>query len=122
MQKQECQWQEIGTSPVFREMIKKIPDGAGCVMLDAGYGAHENYRMIRNMGRRPVICTRKNHIVKGFGPRAEMLRWQEKNPEEFEKIVPPMQHSGISILVIQAQVYCGCSSKENGNTKIAVNF
>ena len=44
-------------SPVFREMIKKIPDGAGYVMLDAGYDAHENYKMIRNTGRRPVICT-----------------------------------------------------------------
>ena len=72
-------------SPVFREMIKNVPDGVGCVMLDAGYDAHENYRMIHNTGRRPVICTRKNHVVKGFGPRAEMLRWQEKNPEEFEK-------------------------------------
>ena len=72
-------------SPVFREMIKNVPDGVGCVMLDAGYDAHENYKMIRSTGRRPVICTRKNHVVKGFGPRAEMLRWQEKNPEEFEK-------------------------------------
>ena len=35
--------------------------------------------------------TRKNRVVKGFGPRAEMLRWQEKNPEEFEKMYP--QHS-----------------------------
>ena len=32
--------------------------------------------------------TRKNRVVKGFGPRAEMLRWQEKNPEEFEKMYP----------------------------------
>ena len=77
-------WGRAHDSPVFLEMIKKIPDGAGYVMLDAGYDAHENYRMIRNTGRRPVICTRKNHVVKGFGPRAEMLRWQEKNPEEFE--------------------------------------
>ena len=71
-------------SPVFRDMIKKVPDGTGCVMLDAGYDAHENYKMIRNTGRKPVICTRKNHVVKGFGPRAEMLRWQERNPKEFE--------------------------------------
>ena len=26
-------------SPVFREMIKRVPDGAGCVMLDAGHDA-----------------------------------------------------------------------------------
>ena len=72
-------------SPVFREMIKKVPNGSGSVMLDAGYDAHENYNMICDTGRKPVICTRKNHVVKGFGPRAEMLRWQEKNPEEFDK-------------------------------------
>ena len=54
------------------------------MVLDAGYDAHENYRMIRNAGRRPVICTRKNRVVRGFGPMAEMLRWQEKNPEEFK--------------------------------------
>ena len=57
-------------SPVFREMIKKVPDGTGCVMLNAGYDARENYRMIHNTGRRPVICTHKNHVVRGFGPRA----------------------------------------------------
>ena len=65
-------------------MIKNVPDGVRCVMLDAEYDAHENYKMIRSTGRRPVICTRKNHVVKGLSPRAEMLRWQEKNPEEFE--------------------------------------
>ena len=48
------------------------------------YDARKNYKMIRDTGRRPVICTRKNHVVKGFGPKAEMFRWQEKNPEEFE--------------------------------------
>ena len=41
--------------------------------------------MIRDADRKPVICTRKNHVARGFGPRAEMIRWQEKNPEEFEK-------------------------------------
>ena len=61
-------------SPVFRQMIKRVPDGTGCVMLDAGYDAHENYRMIYNTCRRPVICTRRNHVVKGFGPRTEMPR------------------------------------------------
>ena len=81
-------------SPVFREMIKNVPDGVGCVMLDAGYDAHENYKMIRSTGRRPVICTRKNHVKKGFCPRAEMLRWQEKNPF--------VQHSRIGVLVIHA--------------------
>ena len=38
-------------SPVFREMIKNVPDGVGCVMLDAGYDADENYKMIRSTGQ-----------------------------------------------------------------------
>ena len=54
------------------------------VILDAADDTYENYKMICNGCRRPVICTRKNRVVRGFGPRAEMLRWQEKNPEEFE--------------------------------------
>ena len=72
-------------SPIFREMFGRVPDGTGCVMLDAGYDAVKNYKMIRDSGRRPVICTRKNHVARGFGPRAEMIRWQEKSPEEFEE-------------------------------------
>ena len=72
-------------SPVFREMFERAPDGTGCVMLDAGYDATKDYKMIRDACRRPVICTRKNHVAGGFDPRAEMIRWQEKNPEEFEE-------------------------------------
>ena len=72
-------------SPVFWRMFKNVPDGTGCVMLDAGYDSVKNYKMIRDAGRRPVICTRKNHFARGFSPRAEMIRWQEKNPEEFEE-------------------------------------
>ena len=71
--------------PVFREMSGNVPNDTGCVMLDAGYDAVKNYKVIRNSGRRPVICTRKNHAARGFGPRAEMIRWHEKNPEEFEE-------------------------------------
>ena len=72
-------------SPVFREMFGSVPDGTGCVMLDAGYEAIKNYKMIRDTGRTPVICTRKNHVARGFDPRAEMIRWPERSPEEFEK-------------------------------------
>ena len=53
-------------------------------MLDAGYDAVKNYKMIRDAGSKSVICTRRNHVARGFGPRAEMIRWQEKNPKEFE--------------------------------------
>ena len=54
------------------------------VVRVAGYDAVTNYKVIRDSGRRPVICTCKNHVARGFGPRAEMIRWQE-NPEEFEE-------------------------------------
>ena len=40
-------------SPVFRRMFGSVPDGTGCVMLDAGYDAVKNYKMIRDAGRRP---------------------------------------------------------------------
>ena len=72
-------------SPRFRQMFAMVPDGTGCVMLDAAYDAYENYRMIRNSGRRPVIDPRKDHTLKGYNPRAEMLRWRKENPEEFER-------------------------------------
>ena len=72
-------------SLVFREMFGKVPDGTGFVMVDTGYDATKNYKMIRNSGKRPVICTRKNHAARRFGSRAEMIRWQEKNSEEFEE-------------------------------------
>ena len=62
-----------------------VPDGTGCVMLDAAYDTYENYRVNRNSGRRPVIDPRRDHTLKGYNPRAEMLRWRKENPEEFER-------------------------------------
>ena len=72
-------------SPRFRQMFAVVPDGTGCVMLDTAYDAYENCRMICSSGRRPVIDPRKDHTLKGYNPRAEMLRWRQENPEEFEK-------------------------------------
>ena len=66
-------------------MFAMVPDGTECAMLDAAYDVHENYRMIRYSGRRSVIDLRKNHTLKGYNPRAEMLRWRKENPEEFER-------------------------------------
>ena len=77
-------WRRAHDSLVLREMFERVPDGTGCVMLDAGYGAIKNYKMIFDVGRKPVICTHRNHVARGSGPRAGMIRWQEKNPQEFE--------------------------------------
>ena len=54
-------------SSAFRGIFGNVPDGIGYVMLDAGYDAVKNYKMIRDSGRRPVICTRRNHVARGFG-------------------------------------------------------
>ena len=72
-------------SPWFRRIFARVPGGAGCVMPDAAYDAYENYRVIRYSGKRPVIDPRKDHTLKGYNPRAEMLRWRKENPEEFER-------------------------------------
>ena len=45
-------------------MFAMVPDGTGCVMLDAGYDAIKNYKMIRDADRKPMICTRKNHVAR----------------------------------------------------------
>ena len=42
------------------------PDDTGYVTLDARYDAIKNYKMIRDVGRKPVICTRKNHVARGL--------------------------------------------------------
>ena len=36
-------------------------------------------------GKRPVIDPRRDHTLKGYNPRAEMLRWRQENPEELER-------------------------------------
>ena len=47
-------------------MFAMVPDGTECVMLDAGYDVIRNYKMIRDAGRKPMICTRKNHVARGL--------------------------------------------------------
>ena len=73
-------------SPRFRQMFARVPDGTGCVMLDAAYDAYANHKAIHDSGRRQVIDPRRDHITRGYSPRAKMLRWRQENPEEFERI------------------------------------
>ena len=84
------------------------------------YDARKNYKMIRDTGRRLVICTRKNHVVKGFGPKAEMFRWQEKNPEEFEDTYRQRSIVESVFSSFKCRFTASCSCKEDGNAKIAV--
>ena len=85
-------------------------------MLDAGHDANKT-QIIWDSGRKPVICTRKNHTVKGFGIGAEMLRWQEKSPEEFEKTYRRMVES---VFLSLKKVYCSSPCKEPVDPKAAV--
>ena len=71
--------------PWFRRIFARVPGGAGCVILDAACDAYENYRVIRYSGRRSVIDPCKDHTLKGYNPRVEMLRWRKENPEELER-------------------------------------
>ena len=64
-------------SPWFRRIFARVPDGTGCVMLGTAYDTYGNYRMIRNSGRRPVNNPRKDHTLKDYNPKAEMLRWRK---------------------------------------------
>ena len=54
-------------------------------MLDAAYDAYANHKAIHDSGRRPVIDPHRDHITRGYSPRAKMLRWRQENPEEFER-------------------------------------
>ena len=76
--------------------------------------------MIRDTDRRPVICTRKNRVVKGFGPRAETLRWQEKNSEEFEDTYHQRSIVESVFSSFKCRFTASCSCKEDGNAKTAV--
>ena len=70
-------------SPVFRQMMKNIPSGTGIITLDSAYDAYINCKMIVDTGRRPVIKPKSNSKVKGYSPRAKMVRWYQKDPASF---------------------------------------
>ena len=91
-------------SPVFREMIKGVPGSTRCVMLDARYNVHKNYKMICNAGRRPVICTCKNHAVRNS------VQGQRRSSDR-KRILKSLKrrttwHGRVCVLIAQVQVYC----------------
>ncbi len=75
----------VHDSPTFRVMFKRIREGQGFVILDAGYDAHANCTLIKRSGRTPVIWPKKNHVAHGYNARSRMLRWFDGDREEFEK-------------------------------------
>ena len=71
-------------SPHLRQMVESLPYGTGNdVMADAIYGGVKNCNAVRDYGRKPIIVTKSNYVIKGFNARAQMLRFFEKHPRTF---------------------------------------
>ena len=68
-------------------MIAMTPNGSGYVLADAQYGGMENRQAVRDSGRRPIIEPKSGCEIKGFNARAEMLRFFEKHPGTFHKLL-----------------------------------
>jgi len=75
----------VHDSPIFRDMMRRIPDGNGYVLLDAAYLSKKNCKIIAEKRRRSVICPKENSRSKGFNEMAEMLRWHRDDPAGFDK-------------------------------------
>ena len=73
-------------SPAFREMLGRVPDGAGCVLLDAAHPSKKNCGMIADSGRSPVTCPKSNSAPRGFGPTGKMLRRCRDDRDGFLKV------------------------------------
>ena len=74
-------------SPYLRAMIAMMPRGSGHVPADAQYGGMENCQAVQDSGCRPVIEPKSSYEIHGFNARAEMLRFLEKHPGTFHKLL-----------------------------------
>ena len=74
-------------SPYLRAMVNALPEGDGDVLADAAYGGVKNCNSIRDSGRRAVIDSKSNAVIKGFNARAEMLRFREEHPGTFHRLL-----------------------------------
>ena len=74
-------------SPYLRLMIGTLPEGDGDILADAAYGGIKNCNAIRDSGRRAIINSKSNAIIKGFNARAAMLRFREAHPGTFHRML-----------------------------------
>ena len=74
-------------SPCLRLMVGTLPEGDGDVLADAAYGGIKNCNAIRDSGRRAIIDSKSNAIIKGFNARAQMLRFREAHPGTFYRML-----------------------------------
>ena len=74
--------------PAGQEGEEGEPDlGDGDVPADAACGGVKNCNAIRDSGRRAIIDSKSNMVIKGFNARAEMLRFGEEHPGTFHRIL-----------------------------------
>ena len=74
-------------SPYLRLMVETLPEGDGDVLADAAYGGIKNCNAIRDSGRRAIIDSKSNAVIKGFNARAQMLRFREAHPGTFHRML-----------------------------------
>ena len=78
---------KVNDPPHLRQMIEMLPEGNGNVPADAACGGVKNCNAIRDGGRRAIIDSKSNAVIKGFNAGAEMLRFGEEHPGAFHRIL-----------------------------------
>ena len=75
------------------------------MMLDAGYDAIKNYKMIRDAGRKPVICTRKNHVARD--PHVVGANFSSAGPRITVCSAHLRSQAGLFPACVESQIACG---------------
>ena len=105
----------VNDPPYLRQMIETLPEGDGDVTADAAYGGVENCNAIRDSGRRAVIDSKSNAVIKGFNARAEMLRFREEHPGTFYRILGLRNNVKERLLVHEGAVRRGRARPQGGD-------
>ena len=94
-------------SPYLRQMIEMLPEGDGDVPADAAYGGIENCNAVRDGGRRAIIDSKSNAVIKGFNAKAEMSRFPRGVPGDLPPDTAPSEQRRERLLVDEGAVRRG---------------
>ena len=78
---------KVNDPPHLRLMTEMLPEGDGNVPADAAYDGVKNCNAIRDSGRRSIIDSKSNAVIKGFNAGAEMSRFGKKHPGTSHRIL-----------------------------------
>ena len=98
---------KVNDPPYLRQMIEMLPEGDGDVPADAAYGGVENCDAIRDSGRRAIIDSKSNAVIKGFNARAEMSRFPRGAPGDILPDTAPSEQRRERLLVHEGAVRRG---------------